>query len=170
MDGSVTVRDAMTRTYVGVTEGDTLAETAELLVEEDATCAVVLRGREPIGVVGQADVLAAYVRGDADRSTVSDVMNTDVATVPPGTSVRDASNRFTGQIHRLLVTDGDELLGVLTERDILTVPHGTDSFDDEMHSSTPNYGEQGICEGCGTLTRSLEVADGLALCADCRDT
>ncbi len=164
------MRDAMTRTYVGVTEGDTLAGTAALLVEEDATCAVVLRGREPVGVVGQGDVLAAYVRGDAERATVSDVMNTDVETVPPDTSVVAASNRFSGSVHRLLVTDGDELLGVLTERDILTVPQGSGSFDDEMRTSTPNYGEQGICEGCGTLTRSLAVADGLALCADCRDT
>ncbi|MFC6835373.1 CBS domain-containing protein [Halomarina ordinaria] len=169
MDGSVTVRDAMTRTFVGVTEGDSLPGTAELLLEEGATCAVVLRGRTPVGVVSQAAVLGAYVRGEAEESTVSDVMKTDVETVAPETAVVDASGRFSGSVHRLLVTDGEELLGVLTERDVLTVPHEAGDYDDGLRASTPNYGDQGICEGCGTLTRSLAVADGLALCADCRD-
>jgi len=186
MNAAVTVREMMDREYVGVSESDDLVDTVELLLREEAEAAVVQRGSEHVGIVTERDILALLVEGpDPTDATVSDAMTESVPSIEPDASLESAadtmSTRSTG---RLLVSDGTEPLGFLTERDLLaTRTHERKEIESEsseavtmtMHGTTAEteaknqFDDQGICEACGKLTQGLAGVNGQVLCSDCRE-
>lgn len=184
MNGDVTVREAMTRDFVGVSEGDGMVEAASLLLEEDAAGAVVLRGMNPVGMLTAADVLAWLVaNGAVEDATVGDAMAESVPTVAPETSIEDAAELlFTHSTDQLVVTDGGQPLGVLTQGDIVAAttfapgeqsshaePARVESEPGATAQGDGGFSEQGICERCGALTSDLSSFNGQLLCSDCMD-
>lgn len=191
MDSELTVREIMDREYVGVTESDGLVETVELLLEEDKETAVVLHGSEHVGVVTERNILSTLVDGpDPSEATVGDVMSEHVPTVSPETTVSAAADQLSTQsARRLVVTNGSEPEGVLTQNDLLvgrnypTEQDTTSTASGEVlaeetiggagTATTPpaedEFEDQGICEVCGTLTHDLTSFNGQLLCADCRE-
>ncbi len=187
MNTEVTVREMMDREYVGVSESDDLVETVELLLREGAETAVVLRGSEPVGVVTERDVLALLVEGPEPQSaTVADAMTESIPTIEPDASLEAAADRMsTREARRLVVTNGGEPLGVITEHDLLTsrthepsqgmgeapveTGPGTAMAMDAETEAEDTFEDQGICEVCGTFTRDLAAFNGQLLCSDCRD-
>lgn len=188
MDSTVTVQELMDREFVGVSESDTVSDTASLMLTEECENVVVLRGDEPVGVLTQRDALEALVDGD-DTAPVAEAMTTDVPTVSPATSIGEAASEMSSLgTRRLVVTEGDRTVGVLTEHDLIsTSPFamdatGVDDADaqaavagptDERDGASPAAGggfeEQSICEACGTFARDLARFNGQLLCNDCRD-
>jgi CBS domain-containing protein len=58
--------------------------------------------------------------GDGGGTTVADVMSKDPQSVEPGDSIEDAAKKMKeGNIGALLVVDGDDLKGIVTDRDIV---------------------------------------------------
>jgi len=118
-------------------------------------------------------------------------MTESVPTIEPDASLESAADMMsTRSAGRLLVTNGTEPLGILTERDLLaTQTHEpgvveTTSSEAEvvtagMHEGSgeatfsageeSGFEEQGICEACGSLTHDLMSFNGQVLCSDCRD-
>lgn len=187
MNTEVSVREMMDREYLGVSESDDLVETVEMLLREGAETAVVLRGSEPVGVLTERDILALLVEGpDPHAATVADAMTESIPTIGPDASLSAAADRMsTREARRLVVTDGGEPLGVITEHDLLTsralepaegvteapaeASTGTAMAIDAETEATDTFDDQGICEKCGTLTRDLAGFNGQLLCGDCRD-
>ena len=186
MKPDVTVREMMDREYVGVSESDDLLGCVELLLREDAEAAIVHHGSEHVGVVSERDILALLVEGpDLEEATAGDAMRESVTTISPDASLESAADTMsTRSAGRLLVTDGNEPLGMLTERDLIatrrhelniieTGASEAEAVTAGMHESgqAPEGGfeEQGICEVCGALVHDLASFNGQLLCGDCRD-
>jgi CBS domain-containing protein len=185
MDAELTVRDVMDREFVGVSEADDVRSVAELLLEEGAECAVVLRGQEPVGLLTERDVLSVVSEGrDPESVAVGDVVVGPVPTVGPDSRVDVAVDEMTTHgSRRLLVAEG-EVLGLVTEHDLLsattierydepvdveTAMNG-DALDDDRAVTTDRaISDQSICQECGALSRDLFEDDGRLLCPDCRD-
>lgn len=181
MQSEITVREVMNREYVGVSESDDLLETVELLLEEDAESAVVLRGSEPVGVMTERDVLGLLVSGtDPAKATVGDAMTGEVPAVAPESTVEVAADQMSTMASgRLVVTDGATPVGILTERDLIATrtyqteemvanaAAGADTRQAEGETED-SFQDQSICETCGTLTRDLARFNGQLLCPDCR--
>lgn len=196
MNSDLTVREIMDREYVGVSESDGLVETVALLLEEDKENAVVLHGSEHVGVLTERDVLSSLVEGpDPADATVGEVMSDHVPTVSPDETASAAADQLSTQSsRRLLVTDGSEPLGVVTEQDLLAgrsyspeqaeaaVEH-TDAVSGasstmsaeagttvtRTESDAGGFDDQGICEVCGSLAGDLSAFNGQLRCAECRD-
>ncbi|MFB6308153.1 MAG: CBS domain-containing protein [Haloarculaceae archaeon] len=191
MNRDVTVREVMDREFVGASESDGMVQTVEVMLRSDSESVVVLRGSEPVGVMSTWDVLASVVEGgDHESKTVGDVMTESVPTVAPDRTLSEARDQMSARsTSRLVVTDGAEPLGVVTEHDILTAsrlgseaelatddrqqaaapmagPAGSDTTSD---ASSGGFSEQSICEVCGSFSRDLTSINGQLLCADCRD-
>ncbi|MFB6141007.1 MAG: cyclic nucleotide-binding/CBS domain-containing protein [Halosimplex sp.] len=121
MESNVSVREVMDREFVGVSESDGLRETAELMLEEETDSVVVLRGRDPVGVVTERDALETFVTADGDAASVAEAMTRAVPTIGPETTIGEAADEMSANAtQRVLVSDGDEPLGVLSERDLMT--------------------------------------------------
>ena len=68
-------------------------------------------------------------------TVIRDVMSTELTSVSPSTTVADAATMMsTRQVGSALVLDGEKLIGIFTERDVLRAV-GSD-FDAEHHAVT----------------------------------
>lgn len=73
-----------------------------------------------VGILAQRDLQLAARHFREANVEVSDVMHTPVVTVAPDESLKSAAERMmSGRIGGLPVVDGDRIVGVITERDLL---------------------------------------------------
>ena len=178
MSSAVTVRNVMTREFVGVSESDGVIETVELLLAEGAECAIVLRGRDAVGMVSERDALSVVTNDiDSAAATVADVMSDGVVRVPSRGSLATAARTMEREgVRRLLAIEEAEPVGVVTAHDIVVastlVPEPNAGVGPASATTDPTaeYDTQGICEACGTLVRDLVNANGRLVCLNCRET
>jgi len=196
MNADVSIRDVAARDFVGVTETDSVAGAAKLMYEDESSCAVVLRGTEPVGIVTERDVVG-LIAGDGDptNTEVSVVMSDPVVTVDARESLALAAERMGSEsIRHLVVTVQDELFGVLSANDVLgarsaakpPTPEPTTSgeptdgdlvenggmavVDDRSQpADDATYDPQSICEVCGSLSETLTDRNGQLVCENCLD-
>ncbi|HSP15136.1 MAG TPA: CBS domain-containing protein [Thermoanaerobaculia bacterium] len=80
---------------------------------------IVARGSKVLGLVTDRDVDRAVERG-ANGTAVADVMTSDVVTVTPNTTVREAANKMRGRtIGCLPVVEEQKLVGIITRSDLV---------------------------------------------------
>jgi len=194
MNADVSIRDVAARNFVGVSETDSVSGAAELMYDDDVSSAVVLRGSEPVGIVTERDVVGLVAEdGDPTNTEVSVIMSDPVVTIDAEQPLDVAAGRMGAEtIRHLVVTDDDELFGVLSANDVLGAraasgpaggPAGTepsagdlienggmDVVDDRRTAGDdPTYDPQSICEVCGALSDSLTARNGQLVCDNCLD-
>jgi CBS domain-containing protein len=118
------VRDGMSTVVLTVGPGHTLREAARLMAERRVGAAVVLDpdGAGP-GILTERDVLVSVGRGqDPDAERVGDHLTADIVFAAPDWSLEDAALAMVkGSFRHLVVTDGAEIVGILSVRDVVRV-------------------------------------------------
>ena len=115
------VSEIMSCDVAVIAEDATVAKAAELMTLRRISCIVVLDGGEAVGVLTQKDMLRRVValQRDPARVRIRDVMSSPVASVVANCSVFSASKMMEEMnVRRLVVTEGKELAGVVTQTDI----------------------------------------------------
>jgi len=120
------VSEIMTEAAVSESPGDTLAEAAKKMWEQQTGSLLVIENEELVGILTERDVLKAVATGvPFDSTTVADVMSKELVTVDPATSLRDAAKTMADRwIRHLPVVDRGKLLGVISQRDLAGVLAG----------------------------------------------
>jgi CBS domain-containing protein len=116
------VRDGMSDTVLSVGPDHTLREAARLMARRRVGAAVVLDpdGQGP-GIITERDVLDAIGAGqDPDAERVRDHLTADVVYAAPDWSLEEAAVAMVrGRFRHLIVTEGGEIAGVLSVRDVV---------------------------------------------------
>ena len=117
------VQDVMTPATVIQARGDSLRAAAARMWRQQTGSLLITEDGRLAGIVTERDELRAVALGaDPDKSTVDDVMTAEVFTVPPDMQVQDAARLMASRwIRHLPVVDGEELLGVVSMRDMTGV-------------------------------------------------
>ena len=118
------VSDLMTKAAVTDAADDTLAEAAAKMRQQQTGSLLVMEGDRLAGIVTERDVLKVVGAGQDPKSvSLRDVMTTDVVTIEPDTSVRDAAQiMFDKWFRHLPVTSADgDVVGVISLRDLLSL-------------------------------------------------
>jgi len=105
------------RDVVSVAPDLSVLDLARLLNERRIGAVVVLEGGALVGIVTERDILNKVVAAARDpvRTTVRDVMSTNLVVVAPKTPVREAMAIMTESRHRHLpVLCGQELCGIIS--------------------------------------------------------
>ncbi len=144
-----TARDIMNPQVITLQEQLSVSEAATFLVDHEISGAPVIDGQgNLVGVVSLTDIAQVtsegpteqpdfYMRGweyklDRDELnqihvrdeglSVSDIMTPTVFTIPDDTPVAEiAKTMIAGRVHRLFVTEGDEVVGIIATLDLLKV-------------------------------------------------
>ncbi|SIR87356.1 CBS domain-containing protein [Natronorubrum thiooxidans] len=121
MESELSVRDILTTEYVGVSESDTVRGAVELMREDRASCVLVVRGSEPVGIMTEWDVLGVVADDhEPGETTVGDVMTTPVITFGPDRSLTDAASTMAREnIRNVVVESDDGVMGLVTQRDVI---------------------------------------------------
>lgn len=119
-----TVREVIRRAPVWVNPGHTTESAIVLMRGHDIGALPVMEGSS--GLVGM--VFYSHLLGVDPRRQVEDVMMVDIPTITPQMSVREAAEVMTQTaLSRLPVMEGEKLVGVVTDGDLL--PELGRSFD-----------------------------------------
>jgi CBS domain-containing protein len=117
-----TVEDVMSAPLITVETGVIVRDAALLMTEKNIGSIIVTSAGKPVGIVTERDALARVVSlcKDPCETKISDIMSSPLITVAKETEILDAMRKMRGGgIRRLGVTDGDNIIGIVTERDII---------------------------------------------------
>ena len=116
------VRNGMSTVVLTVGPGHTLREAARLMADRHVGAAVVLdpEGEGP-GILTERDILISAGTGqDLDTERVCDHLTSDVVYAAPDWSLEQAAGEMVrGSFRHLIVTDGSDVIGILSVRDVV---------------------------------------------------
>jgi CBS domain-containing protein len=116
------VRDAMSKAVLHVGPDHTLRQAAQLMAERRVGSAVVADpDAQGWGILTERDILNAIGSGqDPDSERTAEHITWDVVYAGPEWTIEEAAGAMVrGGFRHLVVLDGDELLGVISVRDIV---------------------------------------------------
>jgi CBS domain-containing protein len=116
------VRDAMSKAVLELGPDHTLRQAAQLMASRRVGSAVVSDpDGEGLGIITERDILNALAKGlDPDTARTSDNITWDVVYAGPHWTLEEAAAAMVrGGFRHLVVMDGDQVLGVISVRDIV---------------------------------------------------
>ena len=137
------VEDIMTRAVHSVKPGDSIAQAARSMAENDVGMLPVIDGSDLLGIVTDRDIaVRALAAGIDPSSPIRRIMSEDVATCSPDDDVGEALETMANeQVRRLPVCDDqDRVIGVLGLADAAM-------RDPEPSDVTETFAE--ICQATG---------------------
>ena len=146
---SVMVKDVIT-----VPETMQLGEVAKVMLENGIGSVPVMRDDEMVGIVSKADFVTLAVGIAFDKISVKEIMTKDVVAVAPTDRLVHARRQMVdANVGRLPVIEDDELVGMITSKDLMrafidfrkNVPEKyqktqiKEVFVEDIMSSNPSY-------------------------------
>jgi len=123
------VRDLMQREVKTVHPDDSVNDVVVTLTDSHISAVPVVDGTgHMVGVISSTDILTseAEARDEVEREAlfqqmiVRDIMTLRPLAVSPDADVREAAQQMLyAEVHRLFVTEGDKLMGVISTTDIV---------------------------------------------------
>ena len=118
------VRDAMTKPVLIIGPDHTLRQAAQLMAARRVGSAIVIDpDSSGVGIMTERDVLNAVGAGlDPDIERTASHITWDVVYAGPNWTLEEAASAMArGGFRHLVVLEGDEVLGVISVRDIMRV-------------------------------------------------
>ncbi len=173
------VRDIMTRTVITATPDMTAAQAGKRMVEHKVGSIIVVKDEEPLGIVTESDMVAKVIFRNIKPSAIKldQLMSRPLITIRSSDDVNDAVLKMAQKrIRRLPVIDGDNLVGIITDADIIQVSseinHILESLVRMNRESILDRREvptsQGECEICEEYSSDLQLEEGRLKCPTCR--
>lgn len=174
MDRSVPVKDAMTVNVITVNSTDSVTEAADTMVKEGIGSVIITEEGKPQGIICERDLLEKVISSDLKPSevTAEDIMEKPLITTDPGADMLDAMRLMVkNKIGHLPVTDGENLVGIVTVQDVLEVtPQILEILPEHEEIETPEEPiEESVCEICGEARKPLIQYQNKWICEECRD-
>ncbi|MFA9515938.1 CBS domain-containing protein [Halopenitus sp. H-Gu1] len=111
----VRARDLMHEDVISVAPDDAARDAVELMEREAYSQLPVLQSGIPVGSISQSDIV--HAGEDVSELPVSEVMSESFPTVAPDATVDELRNLL-DHYKAVMVTDGGETVGIITEADI----------------------------------------------------
>ncbi|HOB62035.1 MAG TPA: CBS domain-containing protein [Candidatus Competibacteraceae bacterium] len=113
----------MHRGIIACAPDDTLAQVAKTMVDHEIHAVVVMDGSQAIGVVSQTDMVLARQGRTSEQARAllaQNIMTPGCATCDAGLLLSEAVSLMTGRrMHRLVVTENGQPVGVLSMTDVV---------------------------------------------------
>ncbi len=179
IDNEIAVRFIMS-TDVFVRDIESTAfDIAHEMINTNVDSIIITRGTKAKGIITEKDLVRKVMALDKRASDVKakDIMSCPIITVKPSTSVIEASEIMVkARIRRLVVMEDDNVMGVISDRDILTISPSLNTILENLIEINKAENqpdtievERGICQNCGSYVDNLTFIDGLMICEDCKE-
>jgi signal-transduction protein with cAMP-binding, CBS, and nucleotidyltransferase domain len=169
----------MTRTVVTATPEMTAAQAGKKMVEKRVGSIIIVTDDKPVGIVTESDMVAKVIFKNVKPSSIKleQLMSKPLITTKSSDDVHDAVLMMVQKkIRRLPVLDGDELVGIITDADVIQVSSEVNQILDNLiemnRESVLDRREvvitQGECEECEEYSDDLQQEGGRLKCPRCR--
>jgi CBS domain-containing protein len=176
----ILVEDVMTKSPRTGSPEMTVKEAAVLMREQNVGSLIIVEDELLVGIVTERDFLNKIVSENKvpSKIRVRDIMTSPLITATAKESLSDAAKKMsTMHVRRLPVVKGDQLVGVLTENDVLRIsPSLIELTREWSRVNRGGIGREkepqvftGYCENCGQFSIDLRLNSGELRCPECRD-
>jgi len=117
----VRARDIMTRPVITAREDMRLTEVMRLLLRWHVSgLPVVDENERVVGIISEHDLVNLALDGNAEDTTVGEVMTREVTWFPPEAPIADIASCFSARrLRRVPIVERGRLVGIVSRRDIL---------------------------------------------------
>ena len=115
------VRDLMTSEVVTVEPQTSIVDAARRMIQQEKGPLPVVEGDRPVAMITDRDIIARVVAEGRDptSATVAEIATRELVTIGPDQDVTEAARLMAEhQLDRILVVEGDRLVGIISEADI----------------------------------------------------
>ena len=115
-------RDIVEKDFLSLSADTSVYEAARKMKEAKRGFAIIGTTADPNGVITEWDILSKVVAEGRDpgKVTLKDIMSTDLLTIDAGAGLSAVSQLMSQKgVRRLLVKDGDQVVGFITSRTML---------------------------------------------------
>lgn len=115
------VRDIMNKHVITIEQDSSVLDAAHLLKEKDVSFLVIVKDKNPVGVLSERDIVRRLAAEDkqASKVRVYEIMSPKFRWVEPTTEIEDAVQKMlNNNIRRLVVLENGKLVGVITQTDL----------------------------------------------------
>lgn len=180
----ILVQTVMSRDPVTIKEEENVMDAAKLMAESNIGSLVVLNEEEELtGIVTEMDIVKKVTAKDTkgEKVTVKEIMSEPVHTIKGDRMIQDAARLMADKdIRRLPVISDGDMVGIITENDILEISPTLiditreykkihEAEDIERYKEPIKREGSGYCESCGVYSDSLISDSGELLCRECRN-
>jgi CBS domain-containing protein len=119
--GMPQVRDLMVSTVVTIEPGTSVVDAAKRMIQQEKGPLPIVDGERPVAIVTDRDIVAHVVAEgrDPNSTTVDDIASQELVTIGPDQDVEEARGLMAQhELDRILVVEGDRLVGIISEADI----------------------------------------------------
>ncbi len=173
------VKEIMSKNIFDIDVTASVLDVAEKMAKSDTGSIIVIEDGDNVGIITEHDIITKTVVKNILPSKMSarEVMSSPIIAIKPSTNIIEAAEMMVrSNIRRLAVMEGDTIVGMVTDRDILAIAPGLNTILEgliQLHHEN-NYCqepelERGICQRCGAFVDNLTDVNGLMLCEDCKE-
>jgi signal-transduction protein with cAMP-binding, CBS, and nucleotidyltransferase domain len=171
----------MTKKVVTIDINGNASDAAKEMIKHDVGSVIVVRKGEPVGIVTERDLVREIIATNIKPSEmkIAKLMKSPLITISPNSSLIEVARKMVKMnIRRLPVVEKGELLGIVTDTDVIAASSELNETLLELmeinreplsESKSPKSFVQGICERCAAISESLESIDGILVCESCKD-
>ena len=118
----VKVRNLMNKDFISVDVNASVIEAIKAMTDHDIGSVVITRNDVPEGILTERDCLKGVCgKLDCSVTSVGDIMSTPLITIDADASLYEAASQMLdNNIRRLLVTNEGTIIGIFTQKDLLT--------------------------------------------------
>jgi len=176
MKSGFKVADAMTINPISIGPDTTLIECASIMSEKHVG-AIVVKDWNSLGILTEQDIVRKAVANGIDvNEKVKKFSETKLYTISPSADIYDALIKMRdNNIRHLPVVENNEMVGLLTIKDILKIEPQlfdliVEKFELREESRKPLnriIPTEGICQTCGEYSEKVKESSGIVLCEIC---
>jgi CBS domain-containing protein len=115
------VSEVMVSDVVTIAPGTGVVDAAKRMIQEEKGPLPIVEGDRPVAIVTDRDIVAHVVAEGRDPSstTVDEIATRDLVTIGPDQDIDEVRRLMDQhQLDRILVVEGDRLVGIISEADI----------------------------------------------------
>jgi len=180
MSHEIVVKEAMKTNLAIINPELTVLDAAKLMKKRRIGNVLVVQNKLPVGILTESDIIKKIVAEAKNPKDIQikDVMTTPVIIIDSFVTLEEAMKTMGKcNIRRLPVVENNELIGIITQKDISRISPVLHEISREWHDITTrdetHYKKQifsGKCEDCGILSTNLKNVEGKLLCEECTDS
>ena len=153
--------DVMSKDVTTVSPDETVVSAAKRMSENNISCVIVVDNATVAGILTETDLLkrVAAKDKDFDKMPVAQIMSWPVVSISPDLPILAASKiAEVKHIKRLPILDGDQLVGIITQTDLIRVLTSYGMWSDVVEIMNRDVVS---IQGSATVT---EAAEAMASC------
>ena len=119
---TLTVREIMTRDLIEVKVTDTVTRAIKLMTDNDIGSIIVTENGKPVGILTERDIMRRVCPEKlcTKHITAGEIMKRHLVHINADAGVGQASSLMAlKNVRRLLVVDNREIIGIITQKDVM---------------------------------------------------